>query len=132
MSKSSKGETELLIKIYEMAMSAENKKAAMWWMNEPKMTYEQFKSKYPPGSEGYTNFITVGGFFELIGVLVYYRLIHKEAIFDLIGLQWEKSEPIVKGMQKEQGRDLFENYEWMAKEKAKWFKTRPPKFPEDK
>lgn len=117
------GNAELLIKIYEMVMSVDNKKAFMWWMHEPRMTYEQFKSKYPLGSEGHTNFVTFAAFLEFIGVLVYYRLIHREAIFDLFDMKWEKSEPIVKGMQKELGRDFFENYEWMAKEKAKWLKT---------
>ena len=129
MSKPSGGNADLLLKLYEIGMSADHVKASIWWINEPKMSYEQFKGKYPPGSEGHTNFTRYAGFMEFVGVLVYYRLIHKEAIFDLFNMAWEKSEPIVKGMQKEHVRELYENYEWMAKEQAKWLRTRRPKFP---
>ena len=133
LSKTSKGDADTLIKLYEMAMTGDNRKALMWWWNHPPVkTYADFKKKYPPDSEGYMNFVALGGFFEQLGVLAYYGLIHKEAVMDMYALLWEKSEPIVKGIQKERGRGVFENWEWLAKEKAKWLKTRPPKFPDEK
>jgi hypothetical protein len=77
--------------------------------------------------------MAVAPFFKLAGVPVYYRMISEEPVFDLFPLMWDKSEPVVKGLQKElNSPGLFENYEWLAEKKAEWEKTRPPKFPDEK
>mgnify|MGYP001142051851 CR=1 FL=1 len=66
------------------------------------------------------------------GVLVYYGLVHKEATMDMYALMSERPEPIVKGLQKEFGRGVFENWKWLAKGRSQWLKTRAPKFPDEK
>lgn len=40
----------------------------------------------------------------MIGILVYHGLLNEELAFDSFELLWDKSEPIVKGMQKEWGK----------------------------
>lgn len=64
---------------------------------------------------------------------MYYKMIAQEPVLDFFAMMWNKSEPLVKGMQKELKHPTqFENYEWLAKKKAQWLKTRPAKFPEEK
>jgi hypothetical protein len=131
--KPTKEDAGMILKLVEMIYSTEDLKKGMWWVtDEPSVKYDEFKKKYPVGSEGYRNFMNVGMFYELLGVLVYYGVLNEDLVFDLFATMWSKAEPIVKGIQKEKGRDFFENYEWLATKKTKWLKTRPPKFPEGK
>jgi len=131
--KPTKADAEMFLKIWDMFRDEDLKKAMWWLQEEPAVkSYEEFKKKYPMGSEGYRNFMTVGMVFEMVGVLVYYGVLNEDLVFDFFSFMWNKAEPIVKGMQKEMGRTLFENYEWLVKKKAEWSKKRPPKFPEEK
>ena len=113
-----------------MRLDEDAKKAMFWFWETPAVkTYKEFKEKYPVGSEGYRNFVTVGMYFETLGVLVYYKLLHEDLPFDAFSLLWEKAEVVVKGMQKEyKAPRMFENYEWLAKKIPAWHEKHPPKL----
>jgi hypothetical protein len=132
LSKLNKSDAELLLKIYEMSRTGKLMDSMMWLLAEPIISYDDFKKKYPAGSEGYQRFIDVASFYEFVGVLVYYKYVNPEPIHDFFAYLWDKSEPIVRGMQKEYGSDFLENYEWLAMNKREWSKTRPKKFPDRK
>ena len=91
--------------------------------------YDDFKARYPKGSEGYRNFNIVAGNGELIGTLVNKELLSEDLIFDLWGdFLWEKAEPIVHGMRKDREMPRFlENFEVFAKKYPMWAEKNPPK-----
>ncbi|MFW9930459.1 MAG: hypothetical protein ACFFD1_13780 [Candidatus Thorarchaeota archaeon] len=93
------------------------------------MTYEEFKTKYPVGSQGRRNFMLLTGFSEAISTFVNNDILNGDLIFDLMGnLGWRKAGPIVKGLRKEANYSrLFENYEHFVKGYGKWDKENPKK-----
>jgi hypothetical protein len=94
--------------------------AMMYWNDHPEIGYEEFKEQYPRGSEGFQDLFRLFGFYELIGTLSKWKLVDEELVDDMFTLQWDKFEPIVKGMQEDWGdTGWWENYEWLAKARQK-------------
>jgi len=133
LAKPTKDDVELILKFFGMIFGEEDvRKAVWWWIEEPAVkSYEEFKEKYPMGSEGNRNFHKCASLFEMIGILVYYGLLNQDLAFESFELLWDKSEPIVKGVRKEWGPRIYENYEWLAKKKLEWSKTHPFKYSEE-
>ena len=105
-------------------------KASKWVFEElDKKSYDDFKSKYPKGSDGYRNFQTFGGYMETLCTFVNRELISEDLVFDLWGsLTWEKLGPIVHGMRKDIEMPRYlENYEVLAKRYSGWAERNPPK-----
>lgn len=131
MSKPTQKDAELFLKLYEIfRYDDELKKAFRWFRSLEKMSYEEFKSKYPVDSEGDWNFHLVAGYFEMLGVIVNNGLLNEHLIFDMLGsLQWSKAEPIIHGVRKDrEWPRYFENYEVLAKKYPEWAKKNPPKL----
>ena len=135
MPKPTKADAGLLLQFFDTMRVDDDAKKAMFWLWEmpPVKSYKEFIQKYPAGSEGYKYFMTMGMYYETLGVLVYYKLLHEDLAFDAFALMWNKAEPVVKDMQKEfKWPKLFENYEWLAKRASEWDKKHPPKFSKQK
>lgn len=131
MPKPVKADAGILLQFYETMMCDQDAKKAMFWLWETPAfkNYREFKEKYPIGSEGNRNFMTMGMYYETLGVLVYYKLLPEDLAFEMFYTFWPKTQVIVKGMQKEYKMPtLFENYEWLAKRESEWHKKHPPKF----
>jgi len=128
MSKPTKEDASLLLQL--MTVLKADKDALDWFVEEfDEKNYDDFKAKYPKGSEGYRNFMIFAGNGELIGTLVNKELLSEDLIFDLWGsLLWEKVEPIAHGMRKDlEMPRLFENFEVCAKKYPMWAEKNPPK-----
>ena len=99
MPKPTKADASMLLQFFGTMRLDEDAKKAMFWLWETPAvkTYKEFKEKYPIGSEGYRNFVTVGMYFETLGVLVYHKLLHEDLVFDAFALLWDKVEVVVKG-----------------------------------
>lgn len=135
MPKPTKADAGLLLQFFNtMAVDEDAKKAMFWlWEMPPVKSYKEFLQKYPVGSEGYKHFMTMAMYYETLGVLVYYKLLHEDLVFDAFALMWNKAEPVVKSMQKEfKLPKMFENYEWLGKRAIEWNKKHPPKFSKQK
>lgn len=131
MSKPTKEDASLLLQIYAVSKADEEYKKATRWIFEEfnEKSFDDFKNKYPMGSEGYRNFMSFAGYGELVGILVNKELLNEDLVFDMWGhMFWEKVEPIVKGLRiaLEMPR-LFENYEVCAKKYPMWAEKNPPK-----
>ena len=128
MSKPTKDDASLLLQLLTLLREDND---ALRWFNEKfeEKNYDDFKAKYPKGSEGYRNFMTVASNGELIGTLVNKELLSEDLIFDLYGpLLWEKVESIAHGMRKTLEMPRFlENYEVCAKKYPMWAEKNPPK-----
>jgi len=131
MSKPTKEDATLLLQIMAVwGANKENLKAYLWIYQElDEKNYDDFKTKYPIGSEGYRNIMTLASNGELVGVLVNRELLNEDLVFDLWGsMLWEKVEHIVQGIRKDAKKPrLFENYEVFGKKYQLWAEKNPPK-----
>ena len=126
MSEPNQKDAELLIQLYSIGMSPENLKVWNWVFELEEQKYEDFIKKNPIGSEGWNNFISIAGYYEMVGVLVKYGTINEDMVLDYHSIVWNKLGPLVKGLQKErESPRFFENYEYLAKKKTEWAKTHP-------
>lgn len=131
MSKPTREGASLFLKLLSIMVNDKDMDKASRWVFEEldKKNYDDFKSKYPKGSEGYRNFQTFSGYMETISMFVNRELISEDLVFDLMGsLSWEKLEPIVHGMRKDLEMTRYlENYEVLAKKYSAWAERNPPK-----
>jgi hypothetical protein len=132
MSNPTKEDAALLLQLMTYFAADEKNNKAMNWIYQElnEKNYNDFKTKYPVGSEGYKNIMTQASNGELIGVLVNKDLLSEDLVFDLFGsLLWEKLEPILHGFRKDANMPrLFENYEICAKKYQTWAEKNPPKL----
>ena len=131
MSKPTKEDAALLLQLMAVwAADEENKKAYFWvYLEFDEKNYDDFKTKYPRGSEGFIYIMTHASNGELIGVLINNEVLSEDLAFDLFGsMLWEKVEPILHGIRKDENMPrLFENYEVYAKKYQIWAEKNPPK-----
>ncbi|MFX1559550.1 MAG: hypothetical protein ACFFBL_03085 [Promethearchaeota archaeon] len=131
MSQPKKEDAELLIQLFAIARNDDEAIEANWWVFEKLDVdnYDEFKSKYPFGSEGDRMVRIYASYGELAGVLVNRGLLSEDLAFDWLGdFAWGRLGPIVQGMRKEAKMPrLFENYEVLAKKYPEWAEKNPPK-----
>lgn len=131
MSNPTKEDAALFLQLMSyFAANEKNSKASNWVFREfNEKSYDDFKAKYPPGSEGYENVATLAGNCELVGMLVNRNLLSEDLVFDLWGpMLWGKLEPIVYGIREDVNMPrLYENYEVCAKKYPEWEEKNPPK-----
>jgi hypothetical protein len=89
-------------------------------------SYDDWLEKYGPDTniEAWSSFVSVGSFFDGIGVLVSRKLIDLELVDDLMSSSiiwlWEKMEPVVLERRKRRNRpQLWEFVEYLYKEVKK-------------
>ena len=128
MTKPTKQDADLFIKVYNTMVSVDDIKNGLWFAVEELDvdSYEEYKEKYPVGSERHRHLSMFLSFMEFVGVLVKYEVINEDLVFDLFPFAWEKVEPIVRGWQKEFGPHWKENYVAMVKRKEEWRKRQSP------
>jgi hypothetical protein len=131
MSKPTREDASLFLQLLSVMVNDKDMDKASKWVFEEleKISYDDFKSKYPKKSEGYRNFQTFGGYMETLCTLVNRELISEDLVFDLWGsLFWSKLGPIVQGMRKDLEMPRYlENYEVVAKRYTAWAERNPPK-----
>jgi len=130
LSKPTKADAELSLRLFAIMRSDEEFKKARWWFYEEfdEKSYRAFKKKCPKGSEGYRNFIVFADYLEVLGALVNHGLLSEDLVFDMIDVPWKKAEPIVHGIRKDMKLPrLYENFEVLAKKLPEWEKKHPPK-----
>ena len=132
MPKPTKEDAALIIQIFGIgAADAEYQKAIMWFfaeMNEK--NYDDYKKKYPMGSEGFQNFMKISSYMELVGTLVNREVLSEDLVFEMWGDgDWEKAKPIIYGMRKDLAMPRFlENYEILVKKYPEWAEKNPIKI----
>jgi hypothetical protein len=132
MSKPTKDDAALFVQILGILTQNKDLMDAINWVTYELnvKTYDEFKEKYPMGSEGFKKFNAYTSIFETIGILVNRELLSEALIFDAWGsLFWGRVEAIVHGMRKEWKMPrLMENFEIMAKKYPEWAEKNPPKL----
>jgi len=132
MSKPTKDDADLLLKVMAMATANKNYSEASDWFHRDfvKMGYDDFKKKYPRGSPGYKNIMVYCSYGELVGVLVNNDLLSEDLVFDIWGsMNWERVESVIHGLRKDIEMPRFmENFEILAKKYKGWAEANPPKI----
>lgn len=131
MSKPTKDDADLLLKIMAMATADKDyRKASDWFFRDfGKMSFDDFKTKYPRGSQGYKNIMVYCSYGELLGVFVNNDLLSEDLVFDMWGsMDWERVESVIHGLRKDIEMPRFmENFEILAKKYKGWAEANPPK-----
>ncbi|MFW9900974.1 MAG: hypothetical protein ACFFDY_06765 [Candidatus Thorarchaeota archaeon] len=131
MAKPTKEDASLFVQIFGIGVADEEfQKASDWFVYQMNETnYDDFKKKYPVGSEGYRYIMKIGNYTELLSTLVNLELLSEDLLFETYGnMMWEKSKPIVYGLRKELNMPRFlENFEVCAMKYPKWAENHPPK-----
>jgi len=131
MAKPTKEDASLFLQIFIAATADKDYQNATRWlafeMNET--NYDDYRKKYPRGSEGAKNFMKIGNYAEVLGTLVNRELLSEDLVFEMWGdLLWDKAKPIVYGLRKDLAMPRFlENYEVCAMKYPKWAENNPPK-----
>ena len=123
MKKPTTEDAKILLMLFESNDTPQMREAMNWASSlHAVKSYQEFKSKFPEGSEGARHVGVILGSFELAGVLVSHGLLNENLYFDMSGIEfmWPKFEKIVAGMRKEMGPALFENAVWLAERQKKW------------
>ncbi len=132
MSKPSKEDATLFVQIVDSIIKHKDIWDSMNWFyfKFNVKSYDDFKEKYPMGSEGFMKFFYYGSAFELIGIMVNKGILNEDLFFELWGeMGWNKYEPIIKGLRKDLNMPrLGENFEVMIKKYPEWEKRNPPKL----
>ena len=127
MTKPNQKDAELLIRLGMIGLSPEMRMTWNWVLELEEQSYEDFIKENPIGSDGWNHFLSIAGYYEMVGVLVKYSTINEDMVLDNHALMWNKLGPLVKGFQKQrESPRIFENYEYLAKRKAEWLKEHPP------
>jgi hypothetical protein len=125
MKKPTADDAKILLMLHESNNTPGMREAMTWASSMPAVkSFQEFKSKFPEGSEGARHVGEILGSFEMAGVLVSHGLLNENLYFDMSGIEfmWPKFEKIVTGMRKEMGPALFENAVWLAERQKKWKK----------
>jgi hypothetical protein len=116
-------DAEIILKLYEQFESDRLRAAKRWFATECKTaSYEDFIAQFPRGSEGFDQFVTLYGFFEMVGVLYKNRLIHPDLLFDMwyINGYYSKMYPIIDGWRRQGDAHIAENFELLALAELEW------------
>jgi hypothetical protein len=116
-------DAEIILKLYDQYESDRLRAARKWFSTEWKAaSYDEFVAQFPKGSDGFGQFVTLYGFFEMVGVLHKNRLVHPDLLFDMwyINGFFSKMYPIIDGWRKLGDAHIAENFELLALAELEW------------
>lgn len=118
MGQPTKEDGQLLVQLARLSADMKLGEAnGFLWSSEFVEDYEEFKQKFPFGSENARYVGSLAAFYETVATLVKHELISEELIHDWLGsnLVWERLEKILVGQREESGDPrLWENFEALA------------------
>jgi hypothetical protein len=107
-------QTDMVMKLYATFGSTEYQKAYQTMMNLEFEDYSDYRKRYAENAEVKAALMTVGIFFEGMGVLVKRKLVGIDLVDDLLSGNilgtWEKMKPLVEGIRKRFARP--QSWEW--------------------
>ena len=122
MEKPTYQDADVMLKMFELRNSMRLGEVFNWiWSDEFVQDYEEFKKKYPDGSDRQKDIGKLFTWFETLGTLYKHGLFNRELLFDwmYINRPWERVKNIAIGMREEYEIPRFlENFELMAKDNA--------------
>ena len=118
MGQPTKEDAHLLVQLARLTAELKLSEATGFlWSENFVSDYEEFKQKFPFGSDEARYVGSIAGFYETVATLVKHDLISAELIHDWLGsnLVWSRLESILLGQRNESGEPrLWENFEALA------------------
>lgn len=121
-------DADMILKLYDQYESERLRAAKAWFtavlgQNEAIAPIE-FWDRFPRGSEGFSQFTTLYGFFEMVGVLHKNGLIHPDLLFDMwyINGFYSRMYPIIASWREEGDIHIAENFERLALAELEWIR----------
>ncbi|RNB90076.1 transposase [Brevibacillus nitrificans] len=121
-------DAEMMVKLYEQYESERLRKARAWFTavlgQKEEIAPEVFWEKYPRTGEEFSQFTTLYGFFEMVGVLHKNGLIHPDLLFDMwyINGFYSRMYPIIASWREEGDIHIAENFERLALAELEWIR----------
>ena len=120
-------DAEMILKLYEQFESERLRAAKAWFgreLSSETINPEAFWMRFPKGSEGFTHFVALYGFFEMVGVLHKNGLIHPDLLFDMwfINGFYQKMYPIIADWRAQGDIHIAENFERLAIAELDWIR----------
>lgn len=121
-------DAEMILKLYDQYESERLRAAKAWFVKElsdDALSPDAFSARFPKGSDGFTHFVALYGFFEMVGVLHKNGLIHPDLLFDMwfINGFYQKMYPIIAKWRGEGDRHIAENFERLALAELGWIRV---------
>lgn len=123
-------DAEIMLKLYEQYESDRLRTARSWFSTELEPLAETGKSelfaeRFPRGSEGFTHFVGLYGFFEMVGVLHKNGLVHPDLLFDMwfINGFYRPMYPIIAAWREQGDVHIAENFERLAVAELDWIRV---------
>ena len=121
----------LMLKLYELRRESRLRQAREWFINNfNATTIEEMMKKYPPGSEGNTNFRMTTSYWDMAANFVNRGLMDEELFFETSGEQWivwERVKPIVPAWRAAfKNPHVLANLEELCKRMEVWREKRAP------
>ena len=117
-----KEDAQLLVQLARLAADMNLAEASgFMWSEQFVEDFDEFKQKFPFGSEGAKHLGSIAGFYETVATLVKNGLISEQLIHDWLGsdLVWNRIDKILLGQREESGEPrLWENFEALATARA--------------
>jgi hypothetical protein len=130
-----KEDIDMLVKHAELYSTNYDFEAAKWFWGEynRKITsFEEFRDRYPQGSNEAQLFERFTSKFELAGILIEYGFLDENLYFDRYGgvqTEWEGTKLVIYGIREEWSDPRFrENFELLAGRGIRWLESHPPKI----
>lgn len=118
MAQPTKEDAQLLVQLARLGADMNLGEAnGFLWSDEFVGDYDEFKQKFPAGSDGAQRVAAIAAFYETVATLVKNNLISEELIHDWLGsnLVWSRLGKILVGQREESGEPrLWENFEALA------------------
>jgi hypothetical protein len=115
-------DAHLIVSLEQLRSLCGVPEANSWfWSDEFPTDYEQFKQRYPRGSQGVRSLETIAGFAETVALLWKHELLDETLLFDWLSFHytWARAEGVLRGLRTDAGQpDLWENFEVLAQAQA--------------
>jgi hypothetical protein len=122
MGQATKEDAHLLVQLARLGADLNLSEAAgFMWSEDFVEDYDEFKQRFPWGSQQSQYVNTVAGFHETVATLVKHGLLDEELVTDWVAvhLVWSRIEKILLGLREEAGEPrLYENFEALARARA--------------
>lgn len=86
------------------------------WATEQPLTFEEFTTRHPRGSESRSAIMSVMAWYETIGTLVKQGLLNRDLVYDWLWVSgtWDRAKAIALGERAETIPQMWENFEALA------------------
>ncbi|MCL5772812.1 MAG: hypothetical protein M1536_00330 [Firmicutes bacterium] len=133
MSKPTREDAKLLLKLYDIRRDELLRKARNWIVRNLSVSnLEELMENYPPASDEYAYIEIVTSYWETAGAMIYYGILNEDLFFETTNehlTTWKKIEPWIEEFRQTEGKPHFlENFQLLVERHRRWNEKRVSKL----